>query len=106
MHFARLPDERAARDPHAPALADEHNGQLTNAQLLQRVQAAAEHLSKAGVGTGDVVAVKLGTNRNAVYKNLFDARRALRARLAASGHPVDCDRAVEFAGGARGHFDA
>jgi len=36
----------------------------------------------------DVVAVKLGTNRNAVYKNLFDARRSLRARLAAAGHPV------------------
>ena len=36
----------------------------------------------------DVVAVKLGTNRNAVYKNLFDARRSLRARMAAAGHPV------------------
>ena len=36
----------------------------------------------------DVVAVKLGTNRNAVYKNLFDARRRLRARMAAAGHPV------------------
>ena len=36
----------------------------------------------------DIVAVKLGTNRNAVYKNLFDARRSLRARMAAAGHPV------------------
>ena len=36
----------------------------------------------------DVVALKLGTNRNAVYKNLFDARRALRARMAAAGQPV------------------
>ena len=36
----------------------------------------------------DVMAVKLGTNRNAVYKNLFDARRSLRARLAAAGHPL------------------
>ena len=36
----------------------------------------------------DVLAVKLGTNRNAVYKNLFDARRRLRARMAAAGHPV------------------
>jgi RNA polymerase sigma-70 factor (ECF subfamily) len=36
----------------------------------------------------DAVAVKLGTNRNAVYKNLFDARRRLRARMAAAGHPV------------------
>lgn len=36
----------------------------------------------------DVMAVELGSNRNAVYKNLFDARRALRARLAAAGYPV------------------
>ena len=36
----------------------------------------------------DVVAVRLGTNRNAIYKNLFDARRTLRTRLAAAGHPV------------------
>jgi RNA polymerase sigma-70 factor, ECF subfamily len=36
----------------------------------------------------DVLAIKLGTNRNAVYKNLFDARRSLRAALAACGHPV------------------
>jgi RNA polymerase sigma-70 factor (ECF subfamily) len=36
----------------------------------------------------DVLAVELGTNRNAIYKNLFDARRNLRARMAAAGHPV------------------
>ena len=36
----------------------------------------------------DVVAAKLGTNRNLLYKNLFDARRNLRARMAAAGHPV------------------
>jgi RNA polymerase sigma-70 factor (ECF subfamily) len=36
----------------------------------------------------DVVAVKLETNRNAVYKNLFDARSRLRAIMAAAGHPV------------------
>jgi RNA polymerase sigma-70 factor (ECF subfamily) len=36
----------------------------------------------------DVLAEKLSTNRNAIYKNLFDARRSLRARMAAAGHPV------------------
>jgi RNA polymerase sigma-70 factor (ECF subfamily) len=36
----------------------------------------------------DVLAVQLGTNRNAVYKNLFDARRNLRASMAGAGHPV------------------
>jgi RNA polymerase sigma-70 factor, ECF subfamily len=34
----------------------------------------------------DVLAIRLGTNRNAIYKNLFDARRNLRARMAAAGH--------------------
>jgi RNA polymerase sigma-70 factor (ECF subfamily) len=37
----------------------------------------------------DVLALQLDTNRNAIYKNLFDARRNLRASLAAAGHPVE-----------------
>jgi RNA polymerase sigma-70 factor, ECF subfamily len=41
----------------------------------------------------DVVALELGTNRNAIYKNLFDARCSLRARMAVAGHPV-ADRAT------------
>ena len=36
----------------------------------------------------DVLALQLGSNRNAIYKNVFDARRKLRASLAAAGHPV------------------
>jgi RNA polymerase sigma-70 factor, ECF subfamily len=48
----------------------------------------------------DVVAVRLGTNRNAVYKNLFDARRRLRARMAAAGHPVSAGGVRDI--GARG----
>jgi RNA polymerase sigma-70 factor (ECF subfamily) len=36
----------------------------------------------------DVLALQLDSNRNAIYKNLFDARRKLRASLAAAGHPV------------------
>jgi RNA polymerase sigma-70 factor, ECF subfamily len=36
----------------------------------------------------DAVAFRLGSNRNAIYKNLFDARRRLRASMAAAGHPV------------------
>jgi len=34
----------------------------------------------------DVLAQQLGTNRNAIYKTVFDARRKLRASLAANGH--------------------
>ena len=34
----------------------------------------------------DALAVKLGSNRNAIYKMIFDARRKLRAALAANGY--------------------
>jgi RNA polymerase sigma-70 factor, ECF subfamily len=36
----------------------------------------------------DVLALRLDANRNAIYKNLFDAKRKLRVSLAAAGHPV------------------
>jgi RNA polymerase sigma-70 factor (ECF subfamily) len=36
----------------------------------------------------DVLALELDSNRNAIYKNLFDARRKLRERLAAAGYPL------------------
>jgi RNA polymerase sigma-70 factor, ECF subfamily len=36
----------------------------------------------------DVLAIQLRTNRNAIYKNLFDATRTLGAMMAAAGHPV------------------
>jgi RNA polymerase sigma-70 factor, ECF subfamily len=39
----------------------------------------------------DVLALQLRSNRNAIYKNLFDARRKLRASLAAAGHPLSED---------------
>jgi RNA polymerase sigma-70 factor, ECF subfamily len=39
----------------------------------------------------DVLALQLDSNRNAIYKNLFDARRRLRASLAAAGHPLESD---------------
>jgi RNA polymerase sigma-70 factor (ECF subfamily) len=42
----------------------------------------------------DMLAVRLGTNRNAIYKNLFDARRNLRASMAAAGHPVPARNAA------------
>jgi RNA polymerase sigma-70 factor, ECF subfamily len=34
----------------------------------------------------DALAVRLGSNRNAIYKMMFDARRKLRAALAANGY--------------------
>jgi RNA polymerase sigma-70 factor (ECF subfamily) len=40
----------------------------------------------------DALAIKLGSNRNALYKMMFDARRKLRAALAANGY-LDHDTA-------------
>jgi RNA polymerase sigma-70 factor, ECF subfamily len=37
----------------------------------------------------DVLAERLGTTRGALYKTLHDARRKLRATLAAAGHSLD-----------------
>jgi RNA polymerase sigma-70 factor (ECF subfamily) len=37
----------------------------------------------------DALVIELGSNRNAIYKMLFDARRKLRAALAADGHIDD-----------------
>jgi len=37
----------------------------------------------------DALAIKLGSNRNAIYKMMFDARRKLRAALVANGYLHD-----------------
>ena len=37
----------------------------------------------------DTLVIELGSNRNAIYKTLFDARRKLRAALAAGGYIGD-----------------
>jgi long-chain acyl-CoA synthetase len=73
MTFSTLIDRRAIEDPTGPAIADStHN--LTNADLLDRVQAAAAHLVSLGIGVGDVVALKL-TNRVEFGVLLFAAWR-------------------------------
>jgi RNA polymerase sigma-70 factor (ECF subfamily) len=41
----------------------------------------------------DVLVVELDSNRNAIYKSLFDARRKLRSELVANGH-MDPDLAL------------
>lgn len=70
-------EQRAQLDALSQAI-----GELTD---RQREVFVAVALNEVPI---DVVAVRLGTNRNAVYKNLFDARRRLRVTMAAAGHPV------------------
>jgi RNA polymerase sigma-70 factor (ECF subfamily) len=86
--FEQLPDslsprpgERLERREQLDALSSAI-GELTG---RQREVFVAIALNEVPI---DVLAVRLGANRNAIYKNLFDARRNLRARLAAAGHPV------------------
>lgn len=58
MTLASLPDVRAQANPDGPAVSD-GTVSLTNAVLLRRVRAAAGQLHELGIGSGDVVAVKL-----------------------------------------------
>jgi long-chain acyl-CoA synthetase len=83
MHFAALPEQRAEYSPDGPALADSHNGRLTNKEWSARVQTAASRLRSAGVQAGDVVAVKL-PNRIELIITLFAAWR-----LGAAATPVN-----------------
>jgi RNA polymerase sigma-70 factor, ECF subfamily len=86
--FEQVPDSLAARPGN---LLDQREqlkalssaiGQLTERQRKVFVAIALNDVPI------DVLAIQLGSTRNAIYKNLFDARRNLRATLAAEGHPV------------------
>jgi RNA polymerase sigma-70 factor, ECF subfamily len=76
------PGERAERREQLTALRTAIADDLTE---RQREVFVAIALNDVPI---DVLALRLGSNRNAIYKNLFDARRRLRASLAAAGHPV------------------
>ncbi len=73
------PHERAERNELLPALRRAVDEDLSGEQRTV-FTAVALH----GV-PADALATALGSNRNAVYKALFEARRILRARMAANG---------------------
>src|SRR4051812_20084016 len=79
--FADRPGDRLGRREQLAALCAAI-GELTE---RQREVFVAIALNDVPI---DVLALQLGTNRNAIYKNLFDARRNLRARMAAAGHAL------------------
>ncbi|WP_337587867.1 class I adenylate-forming enzyme family protein [Mycobacteroides abscessus] len=72
MHFAEVFRHRAGMSPDQPALADEHNGSLSNAEVVKRIEYACARLASSGVRPGDVVAVKL-PNRIELIIALFAA---------------------------------
>ena len=88
LAFEQLPDSLAAR----PADRLEQREQLKALSSAigdltdrQREVFVAIALNEVPI---DVLAIQLDTNRNAIYKNLFDARRNLRASMATAGHSV------------------
>jgi RNA polymerase sigma-70 factor, ECF subfamily len=88
LAFERVPDTLAA----GPGDRLEQQEQLKAlavaiGELTERQREAFVAIALNDVPI-DVLAIRLGTNRNAIYKNLFDARRNLRASMAAAGHPV------------------
>ena len=90
--MALLPEERLEQRARLEALS------RAIAELTERQREVFVAIALNDVPI-DVLAVKLRTNRNAVYKNLFDARRRLRARMAAAGHPLRDDSVSETAPG-------
>ena len=79
LHWERLPDALAPR----PGDRVEQREQL--AALADGIAALSDRQREVFVAIAlndmpiDVLAVQLRSNRNAIYKNLFDARRHLRA---------------------------
>jgi RNA polymerase sigma-70 factor (ECF subfamily) len=88
LAFERLPDSLAPR-PGERLEQREQLEALSSAigELTQRQREVFLTVALNDVPI-DVLAIQLGTNRNALYKNLFDARRNLWARMTAAGHPV------------------
>jgi RNA polymerase sigma-70 factor (ECF subfamily) len=74
------PDDHVERLEMVAALRQAVDQQLTDHQRKVFVALVVD-----GVPL-DALALRLGSNRNAIYKTMFDARRKLRAALVAKGH--------------------
>jgi RNA polymerase sigma-70 factor (ECF subfamily) len=88
LTFEQLPDSHAMR-PSERLEQREQLGALSRAirELTDRQREVFVAIALNDIPI-DMLAIELGTTRNAIYKNLFDAKRNLRARMAAAGHPV------------------
>jgi RNA polymerase sigma-70 factor (ECF subfamily) len=76
---AATPEEQAIRAGQLATLRRTINEELTDKQRQALVAVRVQGMPM------DEVAERLGTNRNALYKLLFDARQRLKARLEAQG---------------------
>ena len=94
--FGMRPDEHAWQRHPIPAVRRAVERELTERQRQVFVAIVVN-----GVPL-DALAAQLGSNRNALYKTMFDARRKLRAVLAANGYLSTAGRAgPEDAGAVR-----
>ena len=92
--WARLPD-RFGIDPAGQSEWQELAVALRSA-VQQQLTAHQRRVFVAIVVNGvplDALVIELGSNRNAIYKTMFDARRKLRDHLAAQGYLTDADTA-------------
>lgn len=90
--WERLPDRfGVAPDDHAQRreLVDALRGAVA-AELTEHQRRVFVALVVDGVPL-DALTIRLGTNRNAIYKTMFDARRKLRAALVANGYLRDAE---------------
>lgn len=83
----RLPDRMGADPARAAESRDllEALRRAVDEELTVRQREVFVALVVNGIPL-DALAARLGSSRNAIYKTMFDARRKLRAALAASGH--------------------
>ena len=87
--WAQLADRRCAPD------TDAETGELLDAVRRGIGEALTPHQRNVLIAITlndvpiDVLAERLSTTRGALYKTLHDARKKLRARLAADGHALD-----------------
>ena len=82
LPFSLQPRERAERNELLCALRRAVDEDLSGKQRTVFTAVALHGVPAAAVATA------LGSNRNAVYKALFEARRILRARLAGHGRDL------------------
>jgi RNA polymerase sigma-70 factor, ECF subfamily len=80
--LAVAPEQRAEQRDMLEALARAVRRDLTDHQRRVFVAIALNEVP------ADALAAELGSNRNAVYQTLFEARRRLRASLAAAGYAL------------------
>jgi RNA polymerase sigma-70 factor (ECF subfamily) len=86
----QMPSERfASSDPHPEAIVEQKDAmalikRIINEELTPRQRTALTAIGVKGVPM-DEVARRMGTNRNALYKMLHDARLRLKGRLRREG---------------------